>query len=68
MSHHIILRSRIMIYVLSILFMPMGFLVGIYLITHEDTQYNRIGEMIIELIGIVLVCFVILMLMLASGQ
>ena len=56
-----------MIYVLSILFMPMGFLVGIYFITHEDTQYNRIGEMIIELIGIVLVCFVILMFMIANG-
>ena len=66
-SHEIILRSRIMIYVLSILFMPMGFLVGIYFITHEDTQYNRIGEMIIELIGIVLVCFVILMFMIANG-
>ena len=45
----------------------MGFLVGIYFITHEDTQYNRIGEMIIELIGIVLVCFVILMFMIANG-
>jgi hypothetical protein len=56
-------RTKIVIYLLSIIFMPAGFLVGIYLITHEDKKYNAIGKMIIELQGVilgVLVCIAIL--------
>ena len=63
-NHEITHRSKIMIYVLSLIFMPMGFLVGIYLITHKDTQYHQIGETIIEIIGgimtFVMVCFLIM--------
>jgi len=48
-------ENRILIYFLSITFMPVGFIVGTYFITHEDKKYNEIGEMIIKLIGIVVV-------------
>ena len=62
-------KIRVFIYCLSIIFMPMGFLVGIYLITHEDEEYNKIGEMIIRILAMVLLCFAVLYLMifLSSG-
>ena len=57
-------KIRVFIYCLSIIFMPMGFLVGIYLITHEEENYNIIGEMIIRLLTAVVLVFVILFIML----
>ena len=62
-NHEITQRSKIIIYFLSLIFMPMGFLVGIYFITHKDTQYHQIGERIIEIIGIVIATFVTLFLL-----
>ena len=45
------MRTRIAIYILSVIFMPVGFISGIYLITREDKEYNEIGKMIIEILG-----------------
>ena len=45
------MRTRIAIYILSVIFMPMGFISGIYLITREDNEYNEIGKRIIEILG-----------------
>ena len=55
-------ENRILIYFLSITFMPVGFIVGTYFITHEDKKYNEIGEMIIRLIGIVVVGIILVSL------
>ncbi|HIF37379.1 MAG TPA: hypothetical protein EYQ70_03110 [Marine Group III euryarchaeote] len=53
-------KIKSVIYVLSIIFMPMGFLVGIYLITHKDKEYNKIGTQIFDILATVIVVLLIL--------
>ena len=62
MSESKIWENRYPIFVLALIFMPMGFLVGIYLITHKDKEYNEIGETIIRLIIYIPLCIILLMI------
>ena len=49
------------IYILSILFSPMGFLVGIYLITHTDKEYKEIGANIIQQLTLIILIIIFAM-------